>query len=99
MLPQLEGYEWDEAKRLENLNKREIDFATVQSFDWDSAQTEESPRSSEMRYYAKGFIGDRLYAVVYTWRGNNRRIISLRAANSRERSKYDQVRLNPPPQA
>ena len=34
------------------------------------------------------YIGLRLYCVVYTDRGDERRIISLRKANSREVKRY-----------
>ena len=35
-----------------------------------------------------GMIGNRLYHVVWIWRGENRRIISLRKANMREERVY-----------
>lgn len=45
----------------------------------------------EERFLAIGpvaSLGDRLCAVVYTWRGPNRRLISFRKANDREVGKY-----------
>lgn len=45
----------------------------------------------ETRFVATGPIaalGDRLFVVVYTWRGPVRRIISFRKANDREARKY-----------
>ncbi len=86
-------YEWDEAKSRSNLDKHEIDFQAIYEFDWDNAVTEPSPRDNELRYIAVGYIRDRLYTVIYTQRGNRRRIISLRNPSRRERRHYErQVR-------
>jgi uncharacterized DUF497 family protein len=87
------GYEWDEAKRQENLDKHQIDFATIEEFDWPNAVIEQSPRGGELRYMARGFINRRMHTVIYTRRGRNRRIISLRKANPREMNEYDQARF------
>ena len=85
-------YEWDEAKRLDNLAKHQIDFSSIHSFDWNSSVRYPSPRSGEMRWVAIGFIGDRLHCVIYTDREEQRRIISLRKANSRDRRRYERER-------
>ena len=82
-------YEWDEAKRLETLETRGIDFAEIYGFDWNTADTQRSDRNNETRWTSLGMIGNRLYHVVWTWRGENRRIISLRKANRRESRDYD----------
>ena len=81
-------YEWDEQKRRENLDKHELDFADVRSFDWETALKIPSPRYDEMRWLAIGYIGLRLYAVIYTERGYNTRIISLRKASRQEVRDY-----------
>lgn len=86
------AYEWDEAKRQENLEKHQIDFLSIYSFDWDSAVQYPSPRSGEMRWMAIGFIDNRLHCVVYTDREERRRIISLRKANARDRRRYERER-------
>ena len=83
-------YEWDEEKRLSNLEKHEIDFRDAESFDWDTAVYEYVRRSGERRTIATGLIGSRLHVVVYTMRGDLRRIISVRRANARERRRYEQ---------
>ena len=82
-------YEWDEAKRLETLETRGIDFAEIYGFDWDTADTRRSYRNNEERQVSLGMIGNRLYYVVWVQRGENRRIISLRKANRRESRVYD----------
>ena len=85
-------YEWDEAKRLENLAKHGADFWSIYSFDWNNAVVESSPRFGEMRWKAIGFFGDRLHCVIYTDREQRRRIINLHKANRRDRRKYERGR-------
>ena len=81
-------YEWDESKRIETLEIRGVDFAEIYDFDWDTALTRRSDRNDEMRQVSLGMIENRLYHVVWIWRGENRRIISLRKANMREERIY-----------
>ena len=81
-------FEWDEAKREETLARRNLDFAAVEHFDWDTAIYERSDRHSEIRYMATGFIFDSLCTIVFTPRENRIRIISLRKASTREIIKY-----------
>ena len=81
-------YEWDEAKRTATLETRGVDFAEIHYFDWDTALTRRSDRNDEERRASLGMIGNRLYHVVWIWRGENRRIISLRKANMREERVY-----------
>ena len=86
-------YEWDEAKREQNLEKHGVDFASVELFDWDAAVIERSDRQGEVRFGVVSFIGDRLHYVVFTERGNAIRIISLRIANAAERRWYAQANV------
>ena len=65
-----------------------MDFADVESFDWETALKIPSSRYGEMRWLAIGYIGLRLYAVIYTERGDNTRIISLRKASRQEVRDY-----------
>ena len=81
-------YEWDESKRFETLETRGVDFAEIYDFDWDTAETRRSDRNNEARWTSLGMIANRLYHVVWTERGENRRIISLRKANRREERVY-----------
>ncbi len=85
-------YEWDEAKRRSNLEKHGVDFSAIEAFEWGSAVIRPSYRGGELRYTATGFIGSRLHHVVYTMRGDNLRIISLRKTNSRDGRRYEQAR-------
>ncbi len=79
-------YEWDETKRKTNLSKHGVDFAAVEFFVWEEALVIPDNRKNygETRFLAFGPIGDRLYCVAFSVRGENIRIISLRKANSRE---------------
>jgi hypothetical protein len=47
-----------------------------------------SPRDSEERFLAIGCVDDTLLAVIYTWRGRRRRIISARPASKAEADVY-----------
>ena len=82
-------YEWDDAKRVTNLDKHQIDFEDIENFDWDNAISEPSSRYGEERWVALGYIFDRLHTVVFTYRGDTRRIISLRKSNAGERRKHE----------
>ena len=81
-------YEWDEAKSRANLAKHTVSFEEIELFDWNTAVYRASDRDSESRTAAIGYIGSILFLVVYTSRGDNRRIISLRPASRREREFY-----------
>ena len=85
-------YEWDEAKRLSNQAKHDADFSEIAAFEWETAVINPSPRYGELRYIATGFIGNRLYQLVYTMRGRSCRIVSLRKANPRESRRYERER-------
>lgn len=84
-------YEWDEAKRRSNAQKHGVDFAAVETFDWESALVERSGRGGEVRYVAVGYIDVRLYCLVFTERGTRIRVISLRCASRGEERRYAQA--------
>ncbi len=84
-------YEWDETKRRANRAKHRLDFTAIEGFDWDTAVIEPSYRNDELRFTAIGYIGDRLHYVVFTERGSNIRIISLRKASKQEERRYAQT--------
>ncbi len=85
-------YEWDENKRVANLAKHVVDFIDAEDFDWSSAIETIDDRSNyiEDRWIALGFIGSRLYVLIYTMRGENIRLINLRKANKREKDYYEE---------
>jgi uncharacterized DUF497 family protein len=83
-------YEWDEAKRIENLEKHGIDFTAAYGFDWSLAIVNPDERFpyGEARFVAHGPLDGRLYALVFTPRDDATRIISFRKANRREQATY-----------
>ena len=85
-------YEWDEDKRRETLDERELDFADIETlFEWDTAIIVPSDRHGEPRWVAYGYFDARLHVVVYTQRGamgKIRRIISFRRASQEEVNQY-----------
>ena len=83
-------YEWDKAKRAENIAKHGVDFAEAKDFDWDAALAARDTRRDygEVRYRAIGPIGPRLYVMAFTARRGTVRIISPRKANPREVKGY-----------
>ena len=82
------NYEWNQTKRRDNLNKHGVDFADVESFEWDTALVGRSDRQGETRYMAVGYMQGRLHVVVFTERHGATRIISLRRAGQEERRRY-----------
>ena len=85
-----EQYEWDENKRRRNLEKHGVDFSAVYDFDWNTASSADDRRHDEPRFVAIGYIDERLHVIVFTERGNSKRIISLCKANPREVKRYEQ---------
>lgn len=83
-------YQWDAKKREANLRDHGIDFAEAHHFDWETAIISIDDREDygELREMAIGFIGVRLHTMVFTRRGGNIRIISLRKANRSEMRRY-----------
>ena len=84
--------EWDEAKRLANLDRRGLDFEDADlMFDVRPVTTAESLRHNEARFVSTAEIGGKLYTVVWMWRGANQRIISFRRASRGEERAYRQI--------
>ena len=82
-------YEWDDNKNETNREKHNVGFEVMADFEWETAVIIPDTRHSEPRWFAIGWIGARLYAVAYTERNDNVRVISLRKANPRERKRYE----------
>jgi uncharacterized DUF497 family protein len=82
--------EWDERKRRSNLRKHGIDFADLAPlFDGPVSDKPDQRREyGEPRRVAVGRVGGMILSVVYTWRGEARRIISARRANRHEREDF-----------
>jgi len=85
------NFEWDEAKRRENLAKHRVEFAdAATAFEDDNTITlpdEESDAEDRFVMMAMDALG-RILVIVYTWRGDTIRLISARKATPRERKNY-----------
>jgi uncharacterized DUF497 family protein len=84
-------YQWDDDKATANLRKHGIDFAdAVSVFSDDLAITIPDERFDEERFITVGMDAfGRVLLVVYTWRGNEIRLICARQATRRERKQYE----------
>jgi uncharacterized DUF497 family protein len=89
----LSGIEWDEEKNTVNKAIHHIAFEDAQYIFFDSNRLERPDRSEgntsgEDRLQTLGIVGKLLF-VVYTERGENKRLISARLANKAERRSYN----------
>lgn len=85
-------FEWDENKRLTNLAKHKLDFLDARLFfDGRATLTSEANHPIEPRYLTTAIIHEVFYTVVWTWRGDIRRIISFRRARNGEERAYCQI--------
>lgn len=83
--------EWDEGKRQRNIEKRGLDFADVERFEFGTAVVVPDLRVNygETRFNTTGYLDGVLCIVCWTPRNGKFRVISLRKANARERKKYE----------
>ena len=87
--------EFDDAKNNANITKHGVSLAKAEHFIWETANVKEDARFDygEVRYKAQGFIDKRLHIIVFTLRGEDCRIISLRKSNAKERKHYEKTHL------
>lgn len=83
-------YEHDPKKLAENVAKHGVWFHEAEGFEWETAvvRVDDRKRYGETRFEATGYVGLRLYVMIFCLRGAAVRIISLRKANSREMKRY-----------
>jgi uncharacterized protein len=81
---------YDITKNQVNIQKHGVSLALAGELEWDSLFAVEDARKDygETRFIGFALMGDRLYCVVFTDRGESRRIISLRKANDKEKMFY-----------
>ncbi len=81
---------FDKAKETANIAKHGMSLAAANELEWNTALIWPDIRRDygETRWVSIGYIGLRLYVVVFTQRGQAIRIISLRKANTREIRRY-----------
>lgn len=84
--------EFDPAKRDKNLTERGLDFARAAEVFAGLHFTGEDAREDyeESRFITVGTLDGRMIVMVWTPRGEARRIISMRKANDREKARYAQ---------
>lgn len=82
--------EFDPTKRAATLKGRGLDMADAGAIFDGATLTASDDRQNygEPRYITIGFLKARMVVVVWTPRGEARRIISLRKANGKEQKAY-----------
>jgi len=83
-------FTFDPIKDAKNTVKHGVPLVDAVGFEWAGAVIWPDQRRDygEHRQAGLGYIGDRLFHVVFVDRGQERRIISLRKANQREVKRY-----------
>ena len=86
------NFEWDERKRLSNIQKHGLDFLDVgEVFDQPHVVVPSANEGREKRFLAIGLLEGRNVTVVYTIRVEAVRVISFRRARHEERQKYKEL--------
>jgi len=81
--------EWDERKRAQIISDRALDFASAYLFfDGRPAIHQPTPRNEEDRWKTTAKIEGAYFTVVWMWRGENVRMITMRRAHEQEVRKY-----------
>ncbi|GAA0569661.1 BrnT family toxin [Craurococcus roseus] len=86
-------FEWDEAKRIENIEKHGFDFVSaLRLFSGDHTRKRAHDGwGGEERWMATGIIHGLYATAIYTLRGEIIRMISLRRARDEERRHHQEV--------
>ena len=85
-------FEWDERKRLSNLEKHGLDFLDVAIvFEAPHVEVPSIFRDEEQRFLAIGTFEGRYVTVVCNMRSEAIRVISFRRARHEERQKYQEL--------
>ena len=84
-------FEWDTDKDRQNQQRHGVALAdTFAVFEDPLALTMEDYEHGEERYVTLGMdCFGRILVVIYTWRGDNIRLISARKANRSEAGQYE----------
>ncbi len=81
-------FEWDDAKRVTNLDKHGLDFFDVVEVFEAPHVVVPSAHENEPRFLVIGILRERFVTVVYTMRGAVIRIISFRRSRHEEKQRY-----------
>jgi uncharacterized DUF497 family protein len=85
-------FEWDETKRAQIIAERALDFASAYLFfDGRPAIHQPSPRGGEERWKTTTMMEGAFFTIVWTWRGEVIRVISMRRAHEQEIRTYRQI--------
>jgi uncharacterized DUF497 family protein len=85
-------FEWDERKRLRILKNRSVDFASAYLFfDGRPVIHQPSPRGGEERWKSTVIMEGASFTLVWCWRGEAVRVISMRRAHEQEIRTYRQA--------
>ncbi|WOJ89074.1 BrnT family toxin [Methylocapsa polymorpha] len=85
-------FEWDEEKRLKNIEKHGVDFVDADIlFDNPYLTGPGKTVDGEQRWLVTGIIDEIYVTAVFTQRGPVIRIISMRRARNAERKKHQEV--------
>jgi uncharacterized protein len=89
----MDQFEWDPVKAQANLAKHRTDFSmAIRIWQGEVVERPDTRHAyGEARVQAFGEIDGRIMAVIFTWRGSKRRIISARKANFREQQFFRQT--------
>lgn len=84
---------FDPEKSARNETERGLPFSMVEDFIWETAlvATDDRFDYGEDRWVAIGYIGARLFVLVFTETEGGIRVISFRRANTREAKRYAQA--------
>jgi uncharacterized DUF497 family protein len=88
-----EGFDWDLQKAIINREKHRIGFRDATLVFLDERRVDEDssrPEHGEARRKSTGMVRGRLMSLVYTFRGDQRRIFSASWVRRDERRKYGQ---------
>jgi uncharacterized protein len=88
------GIIYDPAKREAVLRERGLDIADAgEIFEaFHLTRADEKHSRTEDRLTSVGMMGDQLVIVVWTWRDDDRRIVTMWKANEKERDIYRRER-------
>ena len=92
----IKGFQWEAAKSEANLAKHGIDFDDASSVFYKPNVVLQSNRNREERWIAVGEIESELFAVIFTYRNGEIRIISARRARKNEERTYRNAKMGRP---
>ena len=87
-------FEWDDVKAAANFAKHGVRFEDTSEFEWELSVDKPDLRKDygETRVISTSTIRGRPHVLVYALRSDSVRVISLRKANKRESSNYEQAK-------